>query len=183
MTTSFRLWRPLLVVLALVLTGCVSARTSPRGVIPTDRTVVDDPRGAWIQVQTRDGGIVQGELLAVEPRGNVHVLTTTSAYQRVALTAVADARLEVYRNNWSTPAGWGALGAVSTVSHGFILGISAPIWGAAGATASTAQSKTGFYRIPSGLSWAQATMYARFPAGMPDGVDPQRLLFLATPPD
>ncbi|MEL6616078.1 MAG: hypothetical protein AAFQ43_10090 [Bacteroidota bacterium] len=182
MTAHNRLWRPALLLFVVVASGCVSSRSSPRGVIPTDRGVAVDVRGAWVQIETRDGGVVQGELLAVEARGEVHLLTLTSQYQRIAVTSVASARLEAYRNNWSGPAAWGGVGTVSTITHGFILGLSAPIWGAASATASVAQSKTGFYRIPTQMTWDRASMYARFPAGMPAGVDPNRLLFLQTPP-
>lgn len=174
--------RPRLVLSALAISllvssGCVSSRTSPRGVVPSSKAAPADPYGAWVSILSTDGRTLPGELIAVDA-DSAYVLTVGHRLTAIALVQVQSARLEAYRNDVTTSQAWAGLGALSTFTHGFFLPITAPLWGVAGIAASVPDSRLGFFNVPSEMTWVQAGAYARFPAGLPPGLDASRLRFL-----
>ena len=125
------------------------------------------PRGAWIELTLR-GGVpptVAGELLAIDAKG-IHVLT-----QGGAVTAlpgdVTKAAIGVHRNQRSDATMWTVLGTLSTLSHGGFLVLTAPLlWGVGGGAATASESHSGVEE-----SLRDARKYARFPQGLPEGLD------------
>jgi hypothetical protein len=67
-------------------------------------------------------------------------------------------------------AGFAALGVVSTISNGYLLGITAPLWIITGIVASSNESRAPLRGVPP-LVWADLAVYARFPQGLPPGID------------
>jgi hypothetical protein len=67
-------------------------------------------------------------------------------------------------------AGFAALGVVSTISNGYLLGITAPLWIITGIVASSSESRAPLRGVPP-LVWADLAAYARFPQGLPPGID------------
>ncbi|OZC02180.1 hypothetical protein [Rubricoccus marinus] len=174
---------PLALLLTAVLaSGCVSSRSSPRGVIPQSSELAAYPMGAWIGLETRDRVAIQGELLAVDEE-SVHVLTTENEYLVLAKPFVYKARVEAYRNEgWKGTSAWAGVGAASTLTHGFFLVFTAPAWALGGMLTSIAESNRGFYDLRDAeVGWRDVAPYARFPAGMPEGLDTSRLRYVLGP--
>ena len=165
--------RAVALLLAASLAGCAVTQTAPRGAVPSASRVSDDPRGAWVRVDA-PGGAVAGELLAVEA-DRVHVLTPQGGVVVVEVGGGVAGRVEAYRGAWGGAAGWAAVGAVSSLTHGFFVSLTGPLWGLAGLVASRPASDEGFFAIPGERTWAEVRAFARFPQGMPPGLDPEAL--------
>ncbi len=161
-------------VLAVVLASC-TATIAPSGwrknLENSERTAF----GAWTQVWTPDSGDameLEGELIAVNA-DSIHVLTA-DGLQSMAVSEVSKLHLQWFDSNYGMPMTWTILGTASTISHGFILLVSAPVWILVGSVSASAQSKSGHERADSGKI-RELSRYARFPIGFPRDLD-RRLL-------
>jgi hypothetical protein len=109
---------------------------------------------------------------------------------RVPRSRIRYLEVTFYRGEVGEAVGWGLSGTVSTLSHGLVLLLSAPVWlittGTAGAIESSAGTVT--YRAARGSLTAEAfaglRKYARFPQGLPEGftLQPPSPPPLAPPP-
>jgi hypothetical protein len=159
-------------LLLLAGTACFYT-TAPKGWLPTAAEAQRDAYGGWIMVEYKAGvqrRTVQGELIAAT-QDSVHVLTADSI---VALPTpiVISGTLTAYDAKVRTLQLWTVLGAVSTLSHGAGLILSAPVWLIAGVSATAAASKAP--RVES-TKPGDIRAYARFPQGIPPGLDPRSL--------
>jgi hypothetical protein len=113
---------------------------------------------------------VEGELIAATP-DSVHVLTADSMVAVVTSSMIAGT-LTTYDAQLGTLRLWTALGAVSSLSHGFGFVLTMPIWVIAGTSATASAS-----RAPRVQSTNPTLLhaYARFPQGIPPGLDPRSL--------
>ena len=71
---------------------------------------------------------------------------------------------------------WTAGGIVSTISHGFFLIISAPVWLVTGIPTTILESSRDRYEAeyPDEIYWNEVKKFARFPQGV-DGIDLSQL--------
>ena len=69
---------------------------------------------------------------------------------------------------------WTVAGTLSTASHGVALLLSAPAWIIGGSVATTKVSHAPLITYPS-RPWSDLARYARFPQGLPIGLDPATL--------
>lgn len=163
-------------VVALVVAACGANDPAPQRWQRSAAKAERSPYGAWIQVKTSDR-VVAGELLAVS---DTELLVADRG--RVASIAIADvieAVLSAYQNPVSEVATLGTLGAITTVSHGFWLVFSLPVWAITAGSSTKVHSGKGFLHYPRGSAnspdlrtWRK---WARFPQGLPSG-------FAGTPP-
>jgi hypothetical protein len=159
--------RPLGVSLVLLLGACFHT-TAPEGWLPTPAVAQQEAFGGWIRVEYTDGGArtVEGELIAAGA-DSLHVLTTDSLVS-LAIGAVSSATLTAYDSQYGRIVNWTFLGALGTLSNGWISILTLPLWAIVG-TSSAASASRG-PRVQS-LEAALLRPYARFPQGLPDGVD------------
>ena len=160
---------------ALVLMGatgiaCVSS-PAPVGWLPNAAAARSDVYGAWVVVERDSAAPVEGEFLAVD-RDTVFVLGLDGTIRRVPTAAAARSTLALYDSQARAVALAAALGTVSTLSHGFVLLLSAPVWMTAGTIAAARQSRAPIVRIARGGTWEPVRRHARFPAGMPPALPP-----------
>src|SRR5262249_15240626 len=131
--------------------------------------------GGWIQVTSMEGDTgltTAGELLAIS-RDSVFVLADSTVVA-VPLAWVTDATLESFDPQTRDAASWTAAGVGSTIPHGWGLIIPAPLWTLVGSTSTGALSHHGRMERPR-ASWADMRVFARFPQGLPPGLDPNKL--------
>ena len=85
--------------------------------------------------------------------------------------------LEIDDKNTSEYDGWTILGTVSTLSHGWFLGFTFPMWLATGISASSGESFRDRYSEdhPDESYWIQIIKYSRFPQGLPDNINLKNL--------
>ena len=144
----------------------------------------------WYLVETSDGrrgwvlpkelasqqGVprIQGELIAFE-RDSVFVMTPSQLVS-VSATDIVSARLYTFAPNTGSLALWTFVGVLSTASHGAGLVLSLPVWIIAGTASAVSESHSPEVKVP-GRSWEYLRMFARFPQGLPPGLDRSALIY------
>jgi hypothetical protein len=163
-------------ILSLALVVVVACATNPD---PRRRTVQAVERtgyGGWIVVTMRDGEKAEGELIAADP-SYVHVLAFPMTGPRlvaVATLSITDAEVFAHESEGGFGV-WGLIGALSTISHGYFAVISFPVWVLAAGLASVFESRTVISNLgDAGI--AGLAKWARFPQGIPAGLDERALL-------
>jgi hypothetical protein len=169
---------PWLVLIAASLLGLSGCASNSHAVQVSARAA----RGGWITVegnQPSNGNrrmmLAEGELIAVD-ESTIHVLTA-GGLRSVRLEPGLRMRVVRYRSASSSLAWWAVAGGVSTLSHGGFLILTAPMWAIGGVIAATAESRAAIARDPVG-----ARSFARFPQGLPPGLDPKTLGMLLVVP-
>ncbi len=160
-------------VLALLIGGCATT-SAPDDWTSDAQTMQQETYGAWVDASYGDPNqpqMVRGELIAVSP-DSVHVLPLDSTLQSVARPTINELQMVTFDANWGYLATWTALGTLSTLSHGFILIFSAPVWIIGGSAATGTQSYRPVFTNP---DTETLRTYARFPQGWPPSLDRQRL--------
>jgi hypothetical protein len=161
------------VVLApLFLAVACAGNPAPEGFLPSPAGAAHDVYGAWIQVTVPAGrrdSTIAGELIAARA-DTVWILPDRGPVVAVPTSTVKEGRVARYRSGAGAIAGFTALGVVSTISNGFLLGITAPLWIITGVVASSSESRAPLRDVPP-LAWASLAAYARFPQGLPPGID------------
>jgi len=165
----------MLVAVAVCLPGC-AGNPVPRAWRPPAATAQRSSRGGWIRIEAvtapgtklRGGPLAEGELIAIDETA-FHVLTT-AGLQSVPRASVRRITVVGYGNQAGALAGWSVAGGVSTLSHGGFLLITAPMWAIAGVAATRTEKRAGTWHDDD-----LARRFARFPQGLPPGVDPKTL--------
>ena len=172
--------RLLAALLAASLAGCAT-NPAPPGWLPPAAKAQAQAYGGWISLNCKKGEAVthvEGELIAVTD-DRVFVLADSGLVE-VRHESVAKATLAAYATGEGALAGWSALGTVSTLSHGLYLLITAPMWIIAGIMAAGGESGAGLLRYPQ-KPLASFRLYARFPQGLPKGLEASALGRLTSP--
>lgn len=166
-----------LLALVFALGSCTRPNPAPPHLRSSMEEAEKSARGSWIRLSLRAGGEISGELVAVSDE-LVHV-NTGSTIEAVKATDVTGAVISVYEGETGILITSWVLGELSTLSHGFFLVFSVPIWFIASAVTLRVQSGVGYEDIsnapaPPGAShtgiWsfmAKLQPYARFPQGLP----------------
>jgi hypothetical protein len=137
---------------------------APDGAIVSAEAMQYTARGGYILIEQRNGIYAGGELLAVAP-GAIHVQTDRGP-RTIPLTQIQSMRLAAYETGQGAMAGWGALGVLSTLSHGFVLIFSAPIWLISTGVAAGLESRGALVDYP-GDRLEDFRRFARYPQGLP----------------
>ncbi len=169
-----------LIVLAVVATiGCTSTG-APRKWLPDAGEAQQQAYGGWITVRmfaNPNGSHVQGELIAIQ-EDSVFVLAGDTLVI-VPKSGVHSARVAAYDSYAGRLMTWTLLGALSTASHGVAAIVSFPVWIAVGSLSAASQSSRPIHNLPANAfdeirpaeTWDALKPFARFPAGLPAGVD------------
>jgi hypothetical protein len=170
MSASSRRRAVLLMLLAVASVGTAGCfrSTAPGGWLPTPQEIPHQAFGSWIRLQDQPGrptAVYEGELIAVDA-DSIHILFD----RLVSLPRASFCCMTVtaFQMDYSPLVAWGVLGTLSTLSHGFVLILSAPIW----ALTATSVAATASY-APRVVSTDPVMLrtYARFPQGIPPGLD------------
>lgn len=165
--------------LAVVAATAAACAINPDSRGRTLERVITDGRGGWIVVQLTSGAEASGELIAADTDA-IRVLTSVGLLV-VPPREVASARLWAWETELSGVIAWGTIGTVSTISHGFFLVFSAPVWIGATSLITAIESRKPIVDYPEhGLS--DLARWARFPQGMPRTVYPGDLIDQARAP-
>jgi hypothetical protein len=165
-----------LLACAVVLVACASnpdPRTRPIELVQRDG------HGGWIIIKRTTGPSIAGELIAVEP----DALRVLDGVSLMAVPRAQIRRAEVWA--WETQEGrvlgWGALGSLSTISHGFFLVFSFPVWLLTSTITSINESFASQLSYP-GDRWEELVKWARFPQGLPARIGAAALIHQDRPP-
>jgi hypothetical protein len=161
-----------LALLALATTGCVAGNKlqrwePPGGDIPVVALEEVPVMGAQVEVEA-EGQTVRGELLSVDET-HFWILreqeTTWTPVHRATMSAV---HVRLYDTYPGVNAGLMVAGILSTISNGFFLVFTAPLWAVVGSVSIVSASNARSYAVePS--DYNLLVQFARFPQGMPPG--------------
>ncbi|HLK92051.1 MAG TPA: hypothetical protein VKZ18_19320 [Polyangia bacterium] len=151
------------IVIAL-LGGACAGWEIPNSERPRQDEAVVSGKGARAQLLLADGSRHTGELISAGD-GFVWLLYDDGRLASFPLANVRKAWLGVFRTYEGALAGWTVAGSLTTVSHGFFLVFTLPLWLLTGTTSAYLESMRGFLTCPP-ESWDVARRYARFPQGL-----------------
>jgi hypothetical protein len=154
--------------IALLLSGPACFYSSaPRGWLPDAQGSMTSAHGSWISVVHWSGARIEGELL-VATSDTIHILPPSLGWTAVPIADATSATLTAYRMPLGPIVGWSVAGTLATISHGYFLMFTAPVWIITGTAGAAAASRAP--RIRS-LSPDTLRFFARFPHGLPPHVD------------
>jgi hypothetical protein len=87
----------------------------------------------------------------------------------IPTAAVKRGKLTAYAAEKGAVTTWAVLGALSTISNGGFLILTAPMWIIGGPLAVGSESRAPERKNPP-LTWVELAPFARFPQGMPEGI-------------
>lgn len=162
-------------VWSLVVLGACGG--NPRPTPPTIEMMERQGLGGQVVVTTHSGAAVNGELIAVDA-ARVYVLQRPlrpGAFVAIDLRSISSANLFRYEPQGGLGT-WGLVGALSTLSHGFVLVLSAPTWLVTAGVVSGFEQDHIVMSYPK-TTWREISMWARFPQGLPPNVDERSLIY------
>ncbi len=154
---------------AVACAGCAH-NSAPEGWLPKPAEAQAGAYGGWMELsykQTTEQR-ADGELIAVSA-DSVWLLGEDQALV-IPTTAVKRGKLTAYAAQKGPLALWTLLGTLSTISNGVGLIFTAPMWIIGGSLAVGSESRAPERKSPR-LTWGELAPYARFPQGMPEGMD------------
>jgi hypothetical protein len=169
------------IVAATALSSGCAGIGEPSGWLPTALEAQTEAYGAWIEVrygsESGKRERVRGEFIAVGEDTVFVLVGDDESHQLVTIPrdVIERARLSTFDPGHGGIAGWTVAGTLSTISHGFGLILTAPLWMITGSISSGAQARTRTERFPN-APWEYLKRFARFPQGLPSAVDRTALL-------
>lgn len=151
----------------MVFAACTASNSAPKRWRTTTKSAQTSPYGAWVSLDVGSGQRMEGELIAVED-GRLW-LASGGELVPVPEENVRKAKVVAYTASNNGLIGWTTFGTLSTLSHGFVLVLSAPIWMLYGGVVSRTHSSSGYHEYGE-VSDERDNLrrWARFPQGLPD---------------
>lgn len=161
------------IVATALLAGC-AASIAPSGWLPSAERTQWDGYGSWavVTLSIGPGESCEGELIAATS-DSIFILQG-SVLEAYGVNQVGRIHLQTYDSRHGGLTAWTTFGALSTISHGFILALSAPVWIITGSVATSAQSRSPHRTIMEG-TWSQLAPYCRYPGGIPASIDRSKI--------
>lgn len=165
------MWRNKLYILLALLIALNGCRTvyAPLGKMPkSPAEFVKSGKGGWLTLRLKaphiDAGKMKGGEFLWQDEGNIYLLNdSVLAYPKQAIDLAVIELME------KRPyAGWWILGSVSTLSHGFVLIFSFPLWQVVGIPSTVGELWHDVYKQekPDESYWQGINVLARFPGGL-----------------
>jgi hypothetical protein len=167
------------------LVGACAHNPTPGERVVSQQDAISSGKGAYAFVSYTGVGALGGELIASTDE-RLSILTEGGHLVGVPFAVVRALTLGVHDNNEGALAAWGALGTLSTISHGAFLIFTLPLWLATNISLTVNESYRGLVICERNsrpdleavfeLCLREARAYARFPQGLPPGVGAPQLL-------
>lgn len=162
----------LLFICSLVIIGCATTY-APDNWLPDTDDVPQNAHGGWIAVVTQEATSqsdevwleYSGEFIALD-ENNVYVLYD-SLYV-IAKNKIVNSVVDLDQKNTGMYALWVILGSLSTISNGYYLTITFPLWLIAGIPTASGESFRDMHaeEYPDEIYWGNINKFSRFPQGV-----------------
>lgn len=156
------------IAVAVVCAAC-GGNNTPKGWLPTPKESQETAYGGWIELSYLENAEARGaagELIAVSA-DSVWVLTSDQGLV-IPTASVREGKLTGYAAQSLT--GWTLAGTLSSVSNGAFLIFTMPAWLIGGSLANGSESRAAQRKSPP-LQWVELAQFARFPQGLPQGLE------------
>jgi hypothetical protein len=172
MFTRKNIFSSLLFIFSLLITGCATTY-APDNWLPETDDVPQNTHGGWIAVVTQEVTSqsdeewmeYSGEFIALD-KDNVYVLYD-SLYV-IAKNKIVNSVVDLDQKNTGIYALWVILGSLSTISNGYYLAITFPLWLIAGIPTASGESYRDMHdeEYPDEVYWNDVNKFSRFPQGV-----------------
>lgn len=152
------------------LVAACAGNPAPSGWLPGPEDAPQDPYGAWIVVRENDTRETSGELIAVH-EDSIFVLTQSGRLAGFAHGEIERARIAYYDAQWGGLVAWTLVGSLATISNGYFALITFPLWLLVGSISAADESRAPLESVSQESEWVEMRTFARFPQGMPQGLD------------
>lgn len=155
---------------ALACLAC-KATSVPKEWLPSPQEAQNTAYGGWVDLgytEANESRRAVGELIATSA-DSVWILNQSEALV-IPTAAVESGKLFAYAPRTGNIAGWTVAGTLSTLSNGVFLLFTAPMWIVGGSLAGRSEIRAAQRNNPP-LTWVELAPYARFPQGMPEGLE------------
>jgi hypothetical protein len=159
-------------IFILLLSSCAHLDV-PEG-LPSPAEARTSVYGAWVDLKLFPVSTAQGELLAVTLDTLYYADTK---FHAVAIRQIVSARLVRYDPKQDDLALWSVFGVLSTLSHGYYIIFSGPVWLAASYFTYISRLEEPQLNYPE-TNILRFIPYARFPQGLPENIDRSQLIRL-----
>jgi hypothetical protein len=167
-----------LLLAVLLSAGCASRLHVPKGWLPTAEETQTQAHGAWIRVEygsPEEKLAEEGELLAVDADTVFIASADTESGRIVAvpMASISEAVVKTHATGGGSVLLWTLGGTISTISHGYGLLLTAPVWVITGSLSAVGHNSTATSTLD-GHPWSGMDafkVFARFPQGMPPDID------------
>jgi hypothetical protein len=165
------LYSPLF-ILSMLIAGCATTYV-PDNWLPETDEVPQSTNGSWITVETREVNYqndekwmqYSGEFIAIDD-ANIYLLYDSSYV--IPKDNIVNSIIEIDQKNTGAYGAWVALGSISTLSNGFYLIFTFPLWLIAGIPVASGESYRDRYEaeLPDEIYWNNVNKFSRFPQGV-----------------
>jgi hypothetical protein len=167
-----------LATLAWCFSGCASSE-APRQWERDPMQFARDSYGGWLHIEYKEALSAKsdrGEFIALQ-ESTVYLLRSDGQIVLCPLKNIDHAHLEIHSENHGEFAAWTLIGTISTLTHGFGLMLTAPVWILSGSIAAASVSHIGKFDEgnPDPVWWKEMSQYARFPQGLPEKINLDKL--------
>ena len=159
--------------LCFLMTNCATTNV-PSHWLNEPKFIASDAYGGWIEIKSLKNRIA-GELIAIS-KDTVFIANGT--IQTVASKDILSARLVIY--DAPSMVGYVFLGTLLTISNGFYLIFTAPMWIIGGSIAAVSRSYDPIIDYPQ-RPLEDFMPFARYPQGLPSGLDRNAIKMKARP--
>lgn len=166
-------------VAGFLISGCTGT-TAPQKWLPTAETAATDAYGAWAHLSLISSQrTIDGELIAVANESVYVMIESLVVFPR---TDIWDIKLTRFEQEHGGLAMWTVTGTLGTISHGFFLLGTMPLWIISGSisTGNASREPIVHPRSEDGIPISvyqlrPLAMYARFPQGLTRSIDRSKL--------
>lgn len=163
-----------LIGLGLFLSQCESAK-APRGAVPKRKEVAMTAFGGWMTLSFWDSTrqTVQGEFIALS-KDTVYIMIAGEV-DALSKAEVREGRIVFFKTETSNYGIWTALTILLSLSNGYFSIITGPLTFLTGiATTVGEATRINYYEYPT-HDWTVLRKFARFPQGIPAGIQMHEL--------
>lgn len=170
MQDTRKLFRISVLCVSLCVAGCAVTH-EPEGWLANPQAMQTDTYGGWVRVKlnsaSKEKAELRGELIAI---GKDSMYVANETFHSIAIFSIKSAQLAAYEPHTEEMGGLFILGTLSSISNGVFLLITAPMWIIGGSLTTRARSFEPIVRYPA-RELSRFAPFARFPQGLPAGID------------
>ena len=160
--------------------SCTTVRT-PAGFLPNRKEVQYDSQGGWMALiyhSSYNSSLIAngGELIAID-KDSVYILSPDENFTIISTNNIEQAALVIYKRDPKGFVIWWILGTLSTISNGLFAIFTAPLWLITGTTVTATEASRPNKLYYPGTPWQEMGKFARFPQGIPEGLNPKELKY------
>ena len=162
----------LAITFPIIFWGCATSY-APDGWLSEAEDIPKEIYGGWITIVTKPNNL-QAEETSMQYSGEFISVDSTKIYllydsvYQIPKNTIRNSTLELYQKKTKSYSAWTILGTLSTISNGFFLVVTAPLWLAVGIPVTISESSRDNYEMedPDDAYWNEVKQFARFPQGI-----------------